>query len=111
MIVTLFRSTVRDEIAGTELHDEYRATNRRMVEIAGQMPGFVAAGAIKDREGETVTVVLFESEEAQQAWREHPEHREAQRRGREDWYQSYSIEVLAPVRTNTFERLAVPEEP
>ena len=44
-------------------------------------------------DGERCTIVEFESEEAQRAWRMHPEHREAQRKAREIYYETYSLQI------------------
>jgi heme-degrading monooxygenase HmoA len=37
-----------------------------------------------------------------QAWRAHPEHREAQRLGRERWFTEYRITVCDTVRDYSF---------
>jgi len=37
------------------------------------------------------TVVEFASAEALAAWRDHPDHRKAQQRGRNDFYAEYEI--------------------
>ena len=39
------------------------------------------------------SIVEFASEETHNAWRGHPEHREAQRLGREKFYSEFSIQV------------------
>lgn len=104
MIVTLFRTRLRPELVGTPEQDAYRAMNGRMAALAQTIPGFVAVGALKEPDGTPFTVVIFESEESLRTWREHPEHLEAQRLGQETWYQSYSAEILAPVRAYSFTR-------
>jgi heme-degrading monooxygenase HmoA len=40
-----------------------------------------------------VALSYWPSEEHVRAWRAHPEHVEAQRRGSEYWYESYSVQV------------------
>jgi hypothetical protein len=40
-------------------------------------------------DGDGLAVVEFESHETAAAWRAHPEHREAQRLGRERWFAEY----------------------
>ena len=42
-------------------------------------------------DGEGLAVVEFESHETAAEWRAHPEHREAQRRGRERWFTEFRI--------------------
>jgi heme-degrading monooxygenase HmoA len=87
-VLTVFRSRLRPENV-----DEYAATAARMDELARAMPGFVDAKTFTADDGERVTVVTFEDVESQRAWRDHAEHREAQRRGIERFYSEYAIQV------------------
>jgi len=48
--------------------------------------------------------VKFESEEALEAWRNHPEHVEIQRRGREEFYDYYWVQVCKSVREYEWRR-------
>lgn len=98
MILTVFRSRPRPDLdveAVTKL-------GARMYELATRMPGFVSYKDFASEDGETVSIVEFESEETQRAWREHPEHVEAQRMGREHVFSEYTIHIGVPVRTLRF---------
>jgi heme-degrading monooxygenase HmoA len=97
MIITIFRSRLR---AGCE--DEYRSVAERMDALAATMPGFRTLKTFTADDGERVSIVEFDSEEAQEAWHRHPEHVEAQRLGREKFYAEYRIIVCAPVRSGAF---------
>jgi heme-degrading monooxygenase HmoA len=99
MVVVVFRSRLA---AGHD--EEYEVASRRMVDLASTMPGFVSFKTFSADDGERVSVVEFESEETAAAWREHPEHRQAQRRAREAFYQRYSIQVCREVRRYGFQR-------
>jgi heme-degrading monooxygenase HmoA len=99
MIVTVFRSRLRPE-AG----DEYARWAARMSELARAMPGYVAHKGFVAEDGERVTIVEFATEEAHQAWARHPEHREAQRKGRSDFYLRYKIQVCRVDRESEFPR-------
>ncbi len=101
MIVTVFRSRLMPG-----LQDDYVALVERMVEIAAGMPGYKSHKGFFAEDGERCTIVEFESEEAQRAWRMHPEHREAQRDGRETYYESYSLQICELKRESKFERKA-----
>jgi len=101
MIVTVFRSRL---LPG--LRDDYVTLVDRMVELAATMPGYISHKGFFADDGERVTIVEFESEETQRAWRMHPEHREAQRKGRENYYAAYSVQVCAVKRASKFERNA-----
>jgi heme-degrading monooxygenase HmoA len=88
VILTIFRSRLRPE------HEpEYQAMASRMHDLAQQMPGFISIKTFSAPDGERVSLVEFDSEDNHQAWRNHPEHREAQRLGRERFYSQYQIQV------------------
>jgi heme-degrading monooxygenase HmoA len=69
-----------------------------MLELASRQPGFVSIKTFAADDGERVSIVEFESEAAQAAWRAHPEHREAQRLGRERFYAEFEVVVCEPLR-------------
>ena len=87
-VVTVFRSRLRPEAA-----DEYADDAATIAELARSMPGYVEHKIFVAEDGERVTVVTFADPESHRAWREHPEHRAAQRRGIDRYYSSYSIQV------------------
>ena len=99
-ILVIFRSRLRP---GTEA--EYGPVAERMDALAAAMPGYVIHKTFTAGDGERVTLVEFESEETMRAWREHPEHREAQRLGRERFYSEFRLTVCRPVR-----KIRFPEE-
>jgi heme-degrading monooxygenase HmoA len=101
MIVTVFRSRLMPG-----LRDDYLAVVNRMVELAASMPGYISHKGFFADDGERVTIVEFESEAAQRAWRMHPEHREAQRKGRDVYYASYRLQVCEVKRESKFDRNA-----
>ncbi len=101
MVITLFRNRLRPEA-----HAEYERWARRMFELASKQPGFVSIKTFAADDGERVSIVEFESEAAHGAWRDHPEHREAQRLGRERFYSEFQIQVCSPVRRYAFSRAA-----
>lgn len=103
MIVTVFRSRLTP---GQQ--EEYVALVDRMIELASAMPGYISHKGFFAEDGERCTIVEFESEEAQRAWRMHPEHREAQRKAREIYYEDYSVQVCQVVRAARFKRQGEP---
>jgi heme-degrading monooxygenase HmoA len=64
-----------------------------MDELAESMPGFIERKTFVAEDGERLTLVTFASREEQHAWRDHPEHRAAQRAGVERLYSEYRIQV------------------
>ncbi len=101
MIVTVFRSRLMPG-----LKDEYVALVDRMVELASSMPGYISHKGYTAEDGERCTIVEFESEEAQRAWRMQPEHREAQKKAREIYYETYNLQICELKRESKFDRKA-----
>jgi heme-degrading monooxygenase HmoA len=95
MVLTVFRSRLRPgcDLAALE------KIGARMYELATSMPGFISYKDFTASDGESVSLVEFESAETLLAWREHPEHKEAQRLGREQFFSEYQIQVGTPSRT------------
>ncbi len=75
-----------------------------MLEIAQSMPGFISYKVYVSEDGERCSIIEFDSHENLRAWREHPDHRAAQRLGRERYYQEYSLHVAEPQRESLFRR-------
>jgi heme-degrading monooxygenase HmoA len=98
-VVTVFRSTLRPDAV-----EEYEVVSERMVALARAMPGLLDYKTFASDDGERVTLVTFASIEEHQAWRDHPEHRQAQRLGRERFYDTYAIQVCTSVTENRFPR-------
>jgi heme-degrading monooxygenase HmoA len=98
MVVVVFRITLRADL---DIAD-YEATGERMAELAATMPGFVGMD-YAEVEGGELLVVRFESHETLAAWRNHPEHLEAQQAGRERFFAHYAIEVCDLARSYEFD--------
>lgn len=97
MIVTVFRSRVKPEV-----QQEYLQWVARMNALAKEMPGYVSHKGFVAEDGERVTIVEFDSETAHRAWAVHPEHVAAQKKGRQDFYLEYRIQVCQVQRENAF---------
>ncbi len=97
MIITVFRSRLRSESA-----DEYAVWADRMSELVKAVPGYVSHKVFVAEDGERVTLVEFESAEAQRAWSTHPEHSQAKRKGRESFYAEYRLQVCKVIRDADF---------
>jgi heme-degrading monooxygenase HmoA len=95
MIVTVFRSRLRPEAV-----EEYTRWATRMSALAQAMPGYVSHKVFIAEDGERVTVVEFESEATHRAWAAHPEHVQAQRKGRAEFYSSYQLQVCQVLRSS-----------
>lgn len=97
MIVTIFRSRLKDE-----KNEKYLETAERMETLARGMPGFISFKTFRSGDGERVSIAEFQDMESQEAWRNHPEYLQAQRLGREDFYSDYKVQVLNCIRHSEF---------
>jgi heme-degrading monooxygenase HmoA len=97
-IVTIFRSRLRQPAPG------YQALAEETLALARSMPGFVDFKTFEAADGERVSIITFDSPEAQKAWRDHPDHRRAQQRGRAELYEWYRIEVCRVLGRREFTR-------
>ena len=87
-VITIFRSRLRPDH-----QDDYQPMAAHMHELAQQMPGFISIKTFTAPDDERVSIVEFESEATHNAWRNHPEHRQAQKLGRELFYSEFQLQV------------------
>ncbi|MEU7026709.1 antibiotic biosynthesis monooxygenase family protein [Streptomyces sp. NPDC015232] len=82
----------------------YGETAARLHELVQDMPGFLGYESARTPGGIGITVAYFRDLEGLAAWRRQPEHAEAQRRGREEWYEAYSLHIGKVERSHSFVR-------
>jgi len=98
VVVIVFRSKLREGVDPSPLEP----VGIRLYELARSMPGFISYKDFAAADGESVSIVEFESLETLEAWRHHPEHVAAQRLGRERYLSEYRIQVCKPLRSYGF---------
>lgn len=81
----IFTSTLSEDTAG------YNEMAETMHQLAQQQPGFLGIESAREEVG--ITVSYWESIEAIQQWKQQADHQQAQRSGRERWYQSYRVRI------------------
>ncbi len=69
----------------------YEEMAQRMLELAARQEGFL--GVESAREGLGITVSYWSSLEAIRAWKRNAEHQDAQRLGRERWYERFRVRI------------------
>ena len=99
MIVTVFRSRLMPG-----LQDEYIALVEEVRKEVETMPGYISHKGFFAEDGERVTIVEFKDEKAQRAWRMNAKHIEAQRLGRQKYYEAYDIQVCNVLHDAHFKR-------
>ena len=96
MVLTVFRNRLRPDAK------DYPDMAARMSELARSMPGYISHKGFVAEDGERVTLVEFESEEAQRVWRAHPEHLAAQKMGRQSFYAEFRLQICSVLRETVF---------
>jgi heme-degrading monooxygenase HmoA len=71
----------------------YGAMADRMVELAGQQPGFLGVESVRDNSGFGITASYWKSLESTSHWKAHAEHRVAQETGKREWYAHYELRI------------------
>ena len=102
MIVVLFSSVLRPETDA----EEYGRASARMREIVASVPGFISFNTYASDDGEELVVARFDSLEAVEAWRNHPEHLATQEKDRSSWSQEYWAQTSESVREYRWTREA-----
>jgi heme-degrading monooxygenase HmoA len=97
MIVTVFRSRLNSGVL-----EEYGPMAQRMSELAQGIAGYVSHKGFVAEDGERVTIVEFESEEALRAWQIDREHGKAKRRGIESFFSEYKFQICNVIRGRTW---------
>jgi heme-degrading monooxygenase HmoA len=103
MIVTVFRKRMNP---GAQ--DEYDSMAGRMSELARTIPGHISHKGFVAADGEQVTIVEFESEQALQEWRIHPEHGVAKRRAVKTLFSEYKFQICSVIRERAWTAKAKP---
>jgi heme-degrading monooxygenase HmoA len=75
----------------TEGDAGYASMAARMDELARQQPGYLGFESARSEIG--ITVSYWRDLESVRAWKQQLEHLDAQRRGRDEWYETYTVRV------------------
>lgn len=92
----------------SDADDGYGAMAERMVALAAEQDGFLGVESARDAEGFGITVSYWRDEAAIARWKADAEHREAQSRGRRDWYRHFELRVARVERARSFTRRPSP---
>ncbi|NNN33298.1 antibiotic biosynthesis monooxygenase [Streptomyces sp. S3(2020)] len=88
----------------TEDQSDFSETNARLEDLVKDLPGYLGMDHAQTPGGLGITVSYFRDADALTQWRTNAEHRAAQKRGRADWYQSYTLHVARVERSHGFTR-------
>jgi len=107
MYVILFEA-----IPHPERVDEYFAWSKELFEALYQQPGFLGIDRAKSiyTEDKLLSISFWESEEAIDAWADHPRHREAQEAGKRGIFKFMRITRMQVLSSREVPILESPEE-
>lgn len=80
----------------------YEATSDRLVELAQHQPGFLGLESVRGADGVGITISYWRTPDDAEAWRDVAVHRDAQRAGRERWYERYELRVCRVESARSF---------
>lgn len=75
----------------TEGDNGYGETAKRMVELAEQQPGYLGLESAREELG--ITVSYWADLASIKNWKANAEHLEAQKSGRQLWYESFKVRI------------------
>ncbi|MGH6744719.1 heme-degrading monooxygenase HmoA [Novosphingobium sp. PhB57] len=100
MFLVVFRNRKRVDIdAEAYVHDA-----DHMEELARNQPGFLSFKSYLSDDGEVIAMSEWEDEPSARGWARHAEHIVVQKRGREGYYESYTLFTCDSPRVHRFQR-------
>lgn len=100
MFLVVFRNRKRADLDAAA----YAADADRMEALARAQPGFVSFKSYTADDGEVIALSEWASADAAAAWGRHADHAAVQARGRDGYYQNYTLFTCDTPRTHRFER-------
>ena len=77
---------------------------QRMLDLASQQDGYLGVESVRDANGVGITVSYWRDLAAISDWHSVAEHREAQRMGRDRWYDCFTVRICRVERAYDFRR-------
>lgn len=83
--------------------DGYGEMADRMAELAARQPGYIGIESARDAEGFGITNSFWVDEDSIRAWKRAVDHLVAQKRGRQQWYETYRVRIARVERAYEFD--------
>lgn len=84
----------------------YVEAAKRMVELARHQKGFIGVENVQDERGFGIMVSYWESLEAIHEWNKLAAHNEAQKEGKDTWYDHFSVRICRIEKMYDFQKEA-----
>jgi heme-degrading monooxygenase HmoA len=98
MIVTVFRTRLAPGV-----QDEYGPMATHTSELVRSIAGYISHKGFVAEDGERVTIVEFESEEALHEWKVHPGHLEAKKLGFTKLFSAFKYQICDVTHARAWE--------
>lgn len=92
----IFTSRRKMDVAG------YDEMAERMNKLSRAQPGFLGIQSVREANGHGITVSYWKRLDDVANWKRNVEHREAQSKGKSDWYSGYEIRICKVEREYKF---------
>lgn len=89
---------------------EYGEMAQEMGDLAKKQEGFLGVESVRGEDGCGITVSYWKTLEAIDRWKNDLRHREAQRRGKTEWYSAFSLRVCTVERDRFFAKSGAENE-
>ncbi|MFF9626653.1 antibiotic biosynthesis monooxygenase family protein [Streptomyces griseosporeus] len=86
----------------------YAETAERLGALVRDVPGYIGEDSARTPGGLAISVAYFRDLEGIERWRRDAEHRVAKERGRQQWYERYSLHIARVEHSHSFRRAAMP---
>ena len=86
----------------TDGDNGYSHTASKVLAEAEKQEGFLGADSVRDADGTGITVSYWASLDSIEKWKANPLHLSAKVKGKELWYQDYTIRICKVEDDNSF---------
>jgi len=86
------------------IDEEFQRHSDELDRLVINQPGFLRMDSVHDQQGFGITVSYWSSLEAIKAFKALPLHLSAQAKGRQRWFDSYTVEIAKIERAYHFDR-------
>lgn len=83
---------------------DYNTVAGKIEELAKQQPGFLSVESARGNSGLGITISYWESLDAIENWKKNALHKEAKKRGREQWYENFHLRICLVEKEFKFQR-------
>ena len=79
--------------------EAYTDMNLKLAELVKGQRGFIRIDSVADEQGKGISISYWESLDDIKNWKANALHLEAQKLGKEAWYEDYSVEICEVVQS------------